>query len=234
MNANNAKRRPKSRGQKARRKKNLKNKYKTNVSLNTIMPPRIQRNLRYTDSSYVRNNPGGNYLVYSFRVNDLYDPDPAILSGSISGFKEIMQFYQYYRVLNVSISVHITNNEAFSIMYGGVFSQSNLTGVITNRDDAINALESVYSSRVRILAAKGGMDRGSLFMRIKPETILGDPRQYRAESNYTGVGLATPTTPLWFNMIVATPTGATLTNGYTNSTTITFHSEFFGLINIRA
>ena len=84
------------------------------------MPPRIKRMLRYCDSTYVRNNPGGNFLVYSFRINDLYDPDPIILSGSVSGFKELMQFYSYYRVLSVNIGVHITNNETFSIMYGGV------------------------------------------------------------------------------------------------------------------
>ena len=234
MNANCATRRPKSGGRKARRNKISKKQTKTNVSLYTIMPPRIKRMLRYCDSTYVRNNPGGNFLVYSFRINDLYDPDPIILSGSVSGFKELMQFYSYYRVLSVNIGVHITNNETFSIMYGGVFSQTNLTGVISSRDDAINALESTLSSRVRVLSAKGGMDRGFLNMKISPATILGDRRQYFAESNYSGAGLATPTVPLWFNMIVASPTGTALANGYTNSTTITFNAEFFGLINVRA
>ena len=198
------------------------------------MPPRLTRQLRYCDNAYVRNNPGGNYLVYSFRINDLYDPDPLVLSGSISGFKELMQFYQFYRVKTVSVLAHLTNNESFSLMYGGVYSQSNLTGVISSRDDAINALESTFSSRARILSAKGGMDKGTLLMKINIATILGDARQYNAESNYAGVGLATPTTPLWFNFIVASPTGAALTNGYTNTTSITFTAEFFGLLNIRA
>lgn len=198
------------------------------------MPPRLHRALRYVDGSYVRNNPGNNYLVYSFRINDLFDPDPLILSGSISGFKEIMQFYSFYRVLHTSIVVHITNNETFPIMYGGVFSQTNLTGVIASRDDAINALESSFSSKVRILSPKGGFDRGSLVMKIKPSQLLGDVRQYLAEQNYAGIGLSTPAIPLWFNMIVASPTGAALVNGYTNSTTLTFKSEFFGLVNLRA
>lgn len=231
MNTNKAvKRGPKRGGQKAAQRR----KNKTNVNLKTIMPPRIVRQLRYTDSAYVRNNPGGNFLVYSFRINDLYDPDPLILSGSISGFKEIMQFYQYYRVTTSSILSHLTNNESFSLLYGGVFSQSNLTGTIASRDDAINALESTFSSRARILSAKGGMDRGTLVMKIKPSTILGDSRQYMAESNYAGVGLASPTTPLWFNFIVASPSGTALANGYTTTTNITFTAEFFGLLNLRA
>lgn len=230
MNANKSKNRPKRRGQKATRRQ----RNNTNVSLRTIMPPRMTRMLRYADASYVRNNPGNNFLVYSFRINDLYDPDPAILSGSVSGFKEIMQFYQFYRVLDVSVLAHLTNNESFSLIYGGVFSQSSLSGVIASRDDAINALESTFSSRARVLSAKGGMDRGTLMMKIKPQTILGDARQYNAEGNYAGIGLATPAIPLWFNFIVASPTGAALANGYTNTTTITFNSEFFGLINLRA
>lgn len=228
MNAKQNTRKLRSKG---RRPKGRKSK---NTTSTTIMPPRLRRLLRYVDSSYVRNNPGNNFLVYSFRINDLNDPDPLILSGSISGFKEIMQFYSFYRVLHTSITVHITNNEAFPLMYGGVFSQSNLTGVIGSRDDAINALESSFSSKVRILSPKGGFDRGTLVMNIKPAALLGDSRQYNAESNYAGIGLATPAIPLWFNMIVASPTGAALVNGYTNSTTMTFNSEFFGLVNLRA
>lgn len=180
------------------------------------------------------NNPGSNFLVYSFRINDLYDPDPLILSGSISGFKEIMQFYNYYRVLHTTINVHITNNESFSLMYGGIFSQSNLTSSISSRDDAINALESTFSSKAKILSAKGGLDRGSLSMRVKPSNLLGDSKQYLAELGYTGQGLASPAVALWFNMIVASPTGAVLSNGYTNTTTLSFKSEFFGLTTLRA
>lgn len=198
------------------------------------MPPRIRRTLNYVDSSYVRNNPGNNYLVYSFRINDLYDPDPLILSGSVSGFKEIMQFYQYYRVLVAKMVVEVSNNEAFSLFYGICFSQSNLTGVITTRDDAMNALESGFSTRPKLLAAKGGMDRARLSTQITISKLLGDAKQYQAEQSYVGIGLATPAIPLWANFIVCSPTGAALVNGYTNSTTITMTSEFFGKLNLRA
>ena len=75
----------------------------------------------YRDNSYTRNNPGNNFLVYSLRINDLYDPDPLVLSGSISGFKEMMQFYQYYRVKFFSAAIQLFNNEAFPLMYGAVF-----------------------------------------------------------------------------------------------------------------
>lgn len=199
-----------------------------------IMPPRLFRTLRYVDSAYVRNNPGGNFLVYSFRINDLYDPDPLILSGSISGFKELMQFYAQYRVLHVAADITICNLETFPMMYGMVFSQTNLTGVISSRDDAINALEDPMSTKAHILAGKGGIDRARLRKGMSCGRILGVRTQYMAESNYAGQGLATPTTPLWLNFIVASATGASLANGYCTTTTLTFHSEFFGRLNLRA
>lgn len=201
---------------------------------NDIMPSHVIKTLNYIDSAYVRNNPGNNYLVYSFRINDLFDPDPLILSGSVSGFKELMQFYNYYRVLNVSVSFKIFNNENFALLYGAVFSQSNLTGTIANRDDAINALENDYSTRARILSAKGGLDHEDIHFTMSPGQILGNDKQYKADIQYTGQGLATPTIPLWLNFIVCSPTGTALVNGYTNSTTLTFKSEFFGRTNLRA
>lgn len=207
---------------------------RTNESSKMIMPRHIRRTLRYVDSAYVRNNPGNNFLVYSFRINDLYDPDPAILSGSLSGFKEIMQFYNTYRVLAINLNVIIVNLESIPIMYGVCFTTQNLTGVISTRDDAINALENHFSTKAKILSGKGGIDRASLSRHVMIHNIVGDKKQYLADIDYTGQGLATPNRPVWMNMIVTTTTGAALTLGYATTTNITFDSEFFGLINLRA
>lgn len=207
---------------------------RTKESSKMIMPRHIRRTLRYVDSAYVRNNPGNNFLVYSFRINDLYDPDPTILSGSLSGFKEIMQFYNTYRVLAINLNVIIVNLESIPIMYGVCFTTQNLTGVISTRDDAINALENHFSTKAKILSGKGGIDRASLSRHVMIHDIVGDKKQYLADIDYTGQGLATPNRPVWMNMIVTTTTGAALTLGYATTTNITFDSEFFGLINLRA
>ena len=186
------------------------------------MPPTHNAQFRYTDNSYTRNNPGNNFLVYSFRINDLYDPDPLVLSGSISGFKEMMQFYQYYRVKFFTAVIQLFNNEAFPLMYGAVFSQSNLTGVIATRDDAINALENNESKGPFIVGAKGGMDKAQMRLAIAPAVLLGDRKQYFGTNDYAGSGLATPAIPLWLNFIVCTPSGAAMVNGYTTTTVLTF------------
>lgn len=199
-----------------------------------IMPPRIVRKLNYIDSTYQRSNSGSNYLVYALRINDLYDPDPLILTGLVSGFKEIMQFYTTYRVMDFKIHLKISNNEAFPLLYGYVFAQTSLVGVIANRDDAINALENDFSTRARLLAAKGGIDTEEIQSTIKPSALLGDQRQYNAELGYSGQGTATPAIPLYVNLIIASPSGATLPGGVTSALTLEFVAEFFGRTNLRA
>lgn len=208
----------------------------THVSLQIqdVMPPFTFKRFNYIDSAYARNNPGNNYLVFSFRINDLYDPDPTILSGSISGLKEMMQFYQYYRVNHVNVSMKIFNNETFAILYGAVFSQSNLTGTISSRDDAINSLENDFSTRARLLSAKSGLDHEDIYFQIRPELLLGDKKQYEASNLYAGNGLASPSIPLWLNVIIASPTGTVLSNGIVTATTFTFSAKFFGRLNLRA
>lgn len=205
------------------------------VHFNSIMPARKFATLKYLDGSTVRNNPGGSFLVYSMRINDLYDPDPAILSGSVSNFKEMMQFYSYYRVLNTSIEWSVVNLELFPLSCGIVFSQTNLTGVISSLADCQNAMENDFVVPLRTISGTQGMNRTSFNVnRLRLARLLGAGLQYRAESNYTGLGLATPAIPLWANFIVFAPSGASLANGYVNNTTLYMNSEFFGRLNVRS
>ena len=205
------------------------------IKHNSIMPDIRRNTLHYCDSSTTRNAPGNSFLVYSMRINDLYDPDPAILSGSVSNFKEEMQFYSYYRVLSTSIEWELANNESFPISAGIVFSQVNLVGSIATLGAAQDAFENDYSTPLQLLAAKGGMDRRRFstdFLQIS--NLLGDSSQYKSEIGYTGQGLATPSIPLWANFIVFSSNGSSLINGYANITTLHFYAEFFGRVNVRS
>lgn len=219
-----------------RRRQNTNNTNTNNVvHINDIMPFKKFATLTYLDASPFRNAPGASFLVYSMRINDLYDPDPLILTGSISNFKEMMSFYSYYRVLDSSIRWSISNLEAFPLACGIVFSQTNLVGTLPNLAACQNAFENDFATPIRILSAKGGMDKTDF--NLKPLSIsklLGVGAQYRADVAYAGAGLATPSIPLWANFIVYAPTGASLTQGYTNNTTLRMRSEFFGRLNNNA
>lgn len=200
----------------------------------SIMPATKNAKLYYNDGSTVRNNPGGNFLVYSMRINDLYDPDPAILSGSVSNFKEMMQFYSYYKVHASDITWTFVNLETFPLSCGIVFSQSNLTGVISSLADAQNALENDFATVIRTVSAKGGLDKTTFqITKFDIHKLLGDKQQYEGDVNYSGLGLATPSIPLWVNFIAFAPTGAVLANGYANSTRLSFYTHFYGRTNNR-
>jgi hypothetical protein len=198
------------------------------------MPVKISRVLNYIDSNYVRSNGGANFLVYNFRVNDLYDPDPLILSGSISGFKEIMQFYNYYRVNKIGIDLEIANNENFSLLWGIFFSQGNYLGTFPNRDSAINSLENGLSTGAKLLAAKGGMDRDKLECSIDMGQILGNYQQYKTEVGYTGTVTSSPSLPIYMVLVVASPTAAAIANGVTTHLKLKFESDFFAKTNLQA
>lgn len=207
----------------------------TPIYTNSIMPPQLHSKLYYNDGSTVRNNPGGNYLVYSMRINDVYDPDPAILSGSVSNFKEVMQFYSYYKVHHLDILWTVVNLENFPLSCGLVFSQTNLTGVVSSLADCQNAFENDFSTQIRTISSKGGLDRHTFTIKkFDIHKLLGNKQQYDGDTNYSGLGLATPSIPLWVNFIVFSPTGATLTNGYANSTKLQFYTEFYGRLNVRS
>jgi hypothetical protein len=200
-----------------------------------IMPHNKYAKLVYNDGSTVRNNPGGNFLVYSMRINDLYDPDPALLSGSVSNFKEMMQFYSYYKVSFSDITWNIVNLENFPLSCGVVYTQTNLTGTIATLADAQNALENDFATQVYTISAKGGLDRTKVTVnKFSIHNLLGNASQYEGDVNYSGLGLATPSIPLWVNFIVWAPTGAVLANGYANSTRIAFYSRFYGRVNNRS
>lgn len=204
------------------------------LRLDDLRPRTIKQIYHWLDSAYVRNNPGGNYFVVSLRATDLNDPDPGLLSAGISGFKEDMQYYSYYRVEAVFCRIKICNLESFPVLYGVVFSQQNLNGVIGSRDDAINALETNLTTGLFSVAGKGGVDTDAIKFVINPWDILGNRKQYEAEFNYSGVGLSSPTTPLWMNIIVASPTGTVLANGVMTTLALTFEAKLFGRTNIRA
>lgn len=235
MNTNNKQRRARNKPRNKTTFFSIREKPITPTYSTSIMPAEKRAKLYYLDSSTVRNNPGGSYLVYSMRINDLYDPDPLILSGSVSNFKEMMQFYSYYKVHHVDIIWNLVNLENFPITAGIVFSQTNLTGSIASLADAQNAFENDFTSVVRTVSAKGGIDKTTFTItKFDIHKLLGNQQQYEGDVNYSGLGLATPSIPLWANFIVYAPTAAALANGYANSTKLQFYSHFYGRTNVRA
>jgi len=199
-----------------------------------IMPFSIMREISYVDSTTARNNPGGSYLITGIRINDPYDPDPAILSGSISGFKELMQFYNNYRVVSNTVDVTIANQESFPIIWGLVFSQTNILGSIATAAQALNVLENGYTTGARTISSKGGLDRDTQVCKIPLKDLVGNAQLYSGDVNYTGTVSSSPATSLWCFLVVVSGTGAVLANGYVFNSKYTYNTKFFNRVLLNA
>lgn len=229
-NNNNRKRRPRKRGNNANNNKDLAI---VGTNQTALMPNSKMVTFRYLDDNGLRNNGGAQFLAYAFRINDLVDIDPLILSGLISGYKEMMQFYTWARVMGVEIDLHITNNENFPVFYGVVFTNINLVGTLSGVNDAKNALESRNGTTVRTLSAKGGMDRDRIVVRRSLSSIVGSKLQYMTNLDYVNQISTSPTLPIYATFIVYTY-GANLGNGVTTALTFSLRTLCSGSTNLRA
>jgi len=206
----------------------------SSLNPSTIMPFSIDRKLSYVDSTIARNNPGGSYLVYGIRINDLYDPDPLILSGSITGFKELMQFYTRYRVHHNEIEVSLSNLETFPIAWGLCFGQQNIIGTIGSAAQALNVLENGFTTGARILSGKGGQDRDRVVCKINLKDLVGNKTAFEGDLDYTGTINTSPAISLWCFVVVVSTTGASLTNGVSALSKFTYSSHLFDRVELNA
>jgi hypothetical protein len=196
------------------------------------MPFSLMREISYVDSTTARNNPGNNFLITGIRINDPYDPDPAILSGGVSGFESIMQFYRNFRVISNTVDVTISNLETFPIIWGLYFTQDNILSSIPNAASALNVLENGYTTGARTISGKGGLDRDTQVCKIPLKDLVGNNSLYAGDTNYTGAISTSPAISLWCFLIVVSGTGATLNQGFVFNNKYCYNTKFFNRITV--
>jgi len=192
-----------------------------------IMPPFKNVYVNFIDPNPQVNAPAASFVVKSLRVNDLYDPDPAILTTGVAGFNELMKFYEFYRVNEVGVRWEVANNEVFPVSAGFVFSQINLSSTITTRNDAFDALENGIGTKARMLQRNTGGPARIIQRSLRLKNLLGNPTLYNGSENYLGTVTTSPLDALWVNLIVVSPAG-NLTNGIIGSLTLRFYARLFG------
>ncbi len=198
------------------------------IAMNTtdIMPPNIVRRLNYIDSDMKR-TAAAPFLCFRYRANSLYDPDPLVLSGAVSGFAELANLYKIYRVIHTGFEWTVSNNEDFPVIVGVVYSTSDLASSIASADDALNALENGYSSRSKLLSAKGGQDRLQIQGDLDLYKLVGNKQYFDASSEFGALTSANPTAILYINFIVVSTGGSNLTNGVSQGLQLRFTTKFY-------
>lgn len=205
-----------------------------NLKPNDIMRPSFRTALNYFDPVMQVAAPTQSFVVRSIRINDYYDPDPAALTTGYAGFADLMSFYEFFRVDHTQVIWEPSNNEAFQVAVGYVFSQTNLSTTLTTRQLAIDALENGISSKPYSLQQRnGGKSDCSIVRSLNCKALLGDPSLYNGDVSYTGTAVASPADQLWVNLIVISPTNLTLLlNGIVGALTLRSRGLLFGRITL--
>jgi len=211
----------------ARRRGNRQARNANNNRLNPrdIMPARHLCWMNYIDDTMTRTNSGSPFMVFRFRANYVYDPDPLILSGNVAGVKELLNFYKSNRVLNLEYEWRVTNREVFPIQVGVVFSQVDLAATISSAAIATDVLEQPFSSGVKSLSQAGGMDRAYLKGTVSLTKVFGDAN-YRTDLNTSSYELSLPPLVIWVHFIALGPANFTA-NGIFSGLRLRFHTEWF-------
>lgn len=190
-------------------------------SLSSYAPASLSNTLKYVDSSISKSNVGNQFIYWRVRMGDVFDPDPLVLSGSISGFTQISAIFRRFIVTEYSLQLTIVNNEAFPVVISLAPSLVDLATVITSGASAINLAEYPMGKRL-LLGSNGSMNRATVRISIRLPAFTGQRGAYMSSLLYSGVG-ASPSTQTFFNIAASSASNFTAA-GVTQLATHTYRT----------
>lgn len=181
--------------------------------------------LHYNDSTINRNNAGNPYCSWRYRMNSVYDPDPSLGTGAISGFNEYAAIYSTYRVLAFRYQIIVANDETFAVQ---LYTCSTTADVGLNSANTPDFGE-IKGSRTALLSGKGGQDRVKMIGSVDLPKFFG--ASYLYDSTFNAAVTGNPATILYHN--VGFYAGSTnLVSGVTIAVKLSFDVLFYRRQNI--
>jgi len=188
-------------------------------------PDAVLVDLYYQDGTETRNNAGGLVLSWRYRNNSVYDPDPLLGTGSISGFVEWAAFYDRYRVIEFSYDLDIVNMETFPVV---VSAAPTLLDVGANYASTIDFPAFPYGSK-RVLGTSAGQGRSRLSGQLNLAMFEGSPAYY-TDSAFSSVITGNPTNVRYMNFGIVPQ--AALVNGVFISCRLGFRVLLYERLNL--
>jgi len=166
------------------------------------------------------------YFIYTMRLNGVYDPDPLLLTGSVTGFAEWGGLYRQYLVEAVTITWSVVNRENFPVIIVFAPSLSSQAAVISSGQAVANLAENKFA-QTRVLSAQGGQDRARIRVTIKLSSYVALPQQYNSGiySGFMGAAPSNPSNLIYGNFCGYAP--STFTNGIVSDLKVRFHTKLY-------
>jgi len=221
----NKRQQPTRRSKRPRNNRKAKEAHSTTIYNFAPTSSRVQ--LHYTDPTQVRHNSGTTWSVFTMAANDLYDPDPVLGGGSITGFGQWCGLYQKWRVDSVRVEAVFINKEAFPV---SVFIHAGLENVTpTSLNTCIDYSEMPRTSKVFVLGSTTtAISRCRISINVPIGVIYGSEREYIANENFVGNGGASPASPgvkLYIQFLAYSDSN--LINGLYTNLRLSYKATFF-------
>nr|WAE42292.1 MAG: capsid protein [Cressdnaviricota sp.] len=175
------------------------------------MPERFMCKLRYYDSfASLQNSSNPEYASYTYKMNSVYDPDPAFASGAVPGFIELAAFYNAYRVVGFGYKITFNNasqQQAWPYLpytvYCGPYniynssSSSPPSAITANSSSLYTFINSVNVKKKMLGVQYSGKDTQTIsgFVSLKRQLGL---KQYDYDPNFAAPTNGEPTNRMWF------------------------------------
>jgi len=129
-----------------------------NTQLPLIMPDRWHCRMRYRAQRTVTTTFESQPFWWAVALNSLYDPDVSGVGGTVTGFSQLMAFYQKFVVVRAKATWTIINNSASASSTFPtrlVALASTTSSSLTTAYNIIDAAEQFYCAE-SILGSQGG------------------------------------------------------------------------------
>jgi len=199
--------------------------YGTTLFSRQPIPDNMIIDLKYQDSTISRNNAGAVYCSWRYRLNAVYDPDPLVGSGSITGYNEWAAMYQSYRVIGFRYEVTLVNMESFPVV---VYLAPTLFDAGANYS-SINQISEFPYGRKNMLSMAGGQDRCYLAGDISIARLEGSKSVF-TDDYFTSPVTSNPTNVRYLNIGFEGPT--TLVKGLLISVRLIYRTQFYRRQNL--
>ncbi len=174
-----------------------------NPKQNFIQPEfRMQKFKWQADYGRLTNN-GNSYAGKMMYANNLYDPDPALVTSGVAGYAENMKFYYYCLPIDVKCKVTVCNYEGFPVKVCLLSTVNQTDTYFSSTQNIIDLGENAQSTNWTELSAGGGQDRATLVLRTNFGRANGNEFEYNGNAqNYSCQPTAGPPYPMFMSLLI--------------------------------
>lgn len=190
----------------------------------TIMPDQLECELIYQDGNQARASITNNYGYWGYRANSAYDVDLLTTSSGMSGFAELAQFYQFYRVDRCAIHMEVSNKDSTVFTFCIIPANFAIASSVSSRAVAIDYAEN--AREVTKTLAPVGSPPCILNKAFDIGTVYGNRMQQRNDINFSAATSANPFQVIYAHVVYWTD-GTVPTIGFAAATTLKLTVRFF-------